>query len=42
LNPYCKGFSTKASIHCSVGPHRVKKVCRRAASQGLQCEGNLA
>ena len=22
--------------------NRVKMVCRRAASQGLQCEGNLA
>ena len=42
LKTYCKGFSTKASIHCSVWPHRVKESGRRAASQGLQCDDNLA
>jgi hypothetical protein len=42
LNPYCKGFSTKASIHCSVGAHRVKEGCSRTASRGPQCEGNFA
>jgi hypothetical protein len=25
LNAYCKGFSTNATIHCSVGAHRVKE-----------------
>src|SRR5688500_228899 len=42
LNPYCKGFSIKASIQCSDGADRMKEGGRRAASQGLQCKDNLA
>ena len=38
LNPYCKGFSTKASIHCSVGPHRVKEGGRRVRVKGCNAK----